>query len=176
MFHKVKLVIKLFLVLFLLSSLLWLPFTLLGSVKEAIEVGLNFALIILLLVSFHLFRISKDCPDLLNEDSLFPYTKAKIVVIENVADEKLKEIVFKALQEMPAIIIFHEGGFIEAETSFSWKSFGEKMMIQIKNGQVSVNSRCKIKTTLLDYGKNYQNTMFIINNLLLQPGVKHLDS
>ena len=59
-------------------------------------------------------------------------------------------------------------GLIQATTGMSWKSIGEKINIQLsRNGnnkaEVTVSSSSKWVTTLVDYGKGYQNVTSIID-------------
>ncbi len=71
-----------------------------------------------------------------------------------------------------------EQGRIEAKTNINWKSFGEVILIQLceqTTGQVSVqiSSSPKLKMTLVDYGKGYENVKHITGFLtvpdLVQP-------
>ncbi|MFK0730372.1 MAG: hypothetical protein ACFKPT_23860 [Gloeotrichia echinulata GP01] len=49
-------------------------------------------------------------------------------------------------------------GYIKAKAGWSWKSFGEKIELQINhNGIINAQSACSVSTTLLDYGKNKEN-------------------
>jgi hypothetical protein len=69
------------------------------------------------------------------------------------------------LRDFPAHII--ENNIIEyylvAHTSAGWKSWGEEIRIDVigkdeVHTQVKITSRPSLKTTLVDYGKNYENT------------------
>ena len=61
-----------------------------------------------------------------------------------------------------------ESGSITANTSMSWKSFGEEIKIVLNKAdggktQVTVSSAPKLKITLVDYGKGHQNVTSLID-------------
>ena len=61
-------------------------------------------------------------------------------------------------------------GKIEATTGWGWKSWGEKITIEIASSEadltgVVILSRPKMQTTLTDYGKNLENVETISNFL-----------
>ena len=58
-------------------------------------------------------------------------------------------------------------GIIEIETGRSWRSFGEKIGIALHKSQdgklcVTVSSRPKVFTTVIDFSKNFENVQRII--------------
>ena len=59
---------------------------------------------------------------------------------------------------------------IRLKTNFSWKSFGEKVQIQIKKlnddlSEISIESRPVNPLTVWDYGKNQENIIYLKNLL-----------
>jgi len=61
-------------------------------------------------------------------------------------------------------------GIIEASTGISWKSWGEKILIQLaKQGddkiEVQIHSRPRWKRTIVDYGKGRENLDKIVDQL-----------
>ena len=59
---------------------------------------------------------------------------------------------------------------IRLKTNFSWKSFGEKVQIQIKKlnnelSEISIESRPINPLTIWDYGKNQENILYLKNLL-----------
>ena len=65
-----------------------------------------------------------------------------------------------------------EGGVIEGQTNWTWKSFGEKIHLTVtENGKgkvkVMVSSIPKWKPTVVDYGKGIENVDSIIKSLKL---------
>jgi hypothetical protein len=65
-------------------------------------------------------------------------------------------------------------GEIRARTPMNWKSFGEDIFIKISQSSdrqqslVTITSRPKIRTTLVDYGRDYENVNRI-SRALIQP-------
>jgi hypothetical protein len=79
------------------------------------------------------------------------------------AEELFKKCI-QVLNQMGAKITDQNkiSGEIKASTSMSWKSFGELILIRMtenKNGktEIYISSSPKLRTTLLDYGKGYEN-------------------
>jgi len=77
---------------------------------------------------------------------------AEIIDIFKEALSKLKK--YKVVKE--------EKNSITAKTGFSWKSFGEIIILSSKSMNdtesiIKISSRPSIKTTLVDYGINFQN-------------------
>lgn len=50
---------------------------------------------------------------------------------------------------------------IQGQTKRSWQSFGEQVKIVCVNNEITIESKSKIKTTLLDYGKNRSNVVLL---------------
>ena len=53
-------------------------------------------------------------------------------------------------------------GIIIAETGLSWKSFGENLLLKLKRvgskqTQIKILSKPKVRTTMIDFGKNFEN-------------------
>jgi hypothetical protein len=50
---------------------------------------------------------------------------------------------------------------VEAKTGFTWKSFGEDIVVSLERKDSStiakINSKSSVKTTMVDYGKNLEN-------------------
>lgn len=50
---------------------------------------------------------------------------------------------------------------VEAKTGFTWKSFGEDIVVSLERKDSStiarINSKSSVKTTVVDYGKNLEN-------------------
>lgn len=64
-------------------------------------------------------------------------------------------------------------GIIRARTGFSWRSFGEIITIHLRQAtdnlvEIEVNSRPSVRTTLVDYGKNWNNVKAISDFLSLR--------
>jgi len=60
---------------------------------------------------------------------------------------------------------------IEANTPWSWKSFGERLTISVKQYSdietvVEIVSRPKLGTTAVDYGKNFDNVEFVCSRVM----------
>ncbi len=58
-------------------------------------------------------------------------------------------------------------GIIEIETGRSWRSFGEKVGVKLLKSQdgkvhVTISSRPKVVTTVIDFSKNFENVQRII--------------
>ncbi len=63
-----------------------------------------------------------------------------------------------------------EIGAIRADTGMTWKSFGEKIMLTVSSADdhtctVTISSKPRIPTALMDYGKNVENMRLIIDSL-----------
>jgi hypothetical protein len=63
-----------------------------------------------------------------------------------------------------------ENGIIKAYANASWKSFGEKIQINIVKGSqgrifIEIFSKPKIALTILDYAKNFENVEWIADKL-----------
>jgi len=81
-----------------------------------------------------------------------------------------------ALQKFPARIVENNPfqNYATARTSTSWKSWGDDIRVDVvpideTNSQVKIICRPALKTTLVDYGKNYENAerlMLLINETL----------
>ena len=61
-------------------------------------------------------------------------------------------------------------GIIDAEVGRSWRSFGERMTVTLNWDQgskvfVTVSSRPKISTTMIDFSKNFENVELIIQGI-----------
>ncbi len=61
-----------------------------------------------------------------------------------------------------------EAGRIEAEAGQTWKSWGEAITAEIRQTEsggtrIAVSSRSKVKTTLIDFGKNQENIRAILS-------------
>lgn len=59
---------------------------------------------------------------------------------------------------------------ITAKTGCSWRSFGERIEMRVvrqggERTEVCVSSRPRLRTTLMDYGKNYSNVQHIVTAL-----------
>lgn len=57
---------------------------------------------------------------------------------------------------------------IQAKTRKSWKSYGEKISFSLESindhsTKATIQSKPSVSTTLIDYGKNYENVKKIIN-------------
>jgi superfamily I DNA and/or RNA helicase len=81
---------------------------------------------------------------------------------DNVYDECIKSIT--AVKKCEIESEDRKSGEIKALTSLSWKSFGENIQFKIwssENGRtrIQILSRPKLKTTLVDYGKNIENVL-----------------
>jgi hypothetical protein len=87
--------------------------------------------------------------------------------------EEISAGIDRALGDLKASILPSEPGNekILARVPWSWKSFGEVLSIEIKPGesakhQVRVSSRPRLKTTIVDYGKNAENVRLFCKNLV----------
>jgi hypothetical protein len=62
-----------------------------------------------------------------------------------------------------------KGGIIKAETKRSWRSFGEKLELNLFNahGKVTIvlTSQPRLSTTLFDFSKNLENVELIVRGL-----------
>ena len=71
--------------------------------------------------------------------------------------------IVQALQQMPKMRVGSTDpatGHIEGGTKVSWKSWGEKILIDVTEpspGQTSVTVRSQLKAQLVDWGANKQN-------------------
>ena len=85
--------------------------------------------------------------------------KFEVTMLKQDAIRKIKLV----LDEMKAKILNDDSsnGIIEAKAGFSWKSFGEIIIVRFSgnNGkmEIFVESRPALATTMVDYGKNLQN-------------------
>jgi hypothetical protein len=56
-------------------------------------------------------------------------------------------------------------GYVKAKTGFTWKSFGEEIIVVLEKSDAStiikINSKPLVKTTIVDYGKNSENVQKI---------------
>lgn len=72
----------------------------------------------------------------------------------------------KARRRAPA-----SSGVIEADVPWSWKSFGERLTVSMtptNDGLVNIDvtSRPRLRTTTVDYGKNFDNVQRVCEGLL----------
>lgn len=119
----------------------------------------------LILVSIHIFMLKKNgVQEITNENLNVNQTKSII------SDMNKTELIQK-LKKDPIIgkmkMIEIENGIL-IKTNMSWKSFGEEIKIISKsnenfNFEYQVSSCPKLKTTLIDYGKNHENITRIEN-------------
>jgi hypothetical protein len=81
----------------------------------------------------------------------------------------------KCLQALPAIKakpkkVDKESGLIIAKTKTSWKSFGERITISLhetaaETTAITIESAPTVTTTMVDYGKGYQNVETVLDQL-----------
>jgi len=79
----------------------------------------------------------------------------------------------QALQDLKTCHITKEDrrlGHLHAQTGMTWKSFGERMMLDIapannNETKITISSKPKFGGTLIDYGKNAENVQLILNAL-----------
>lgn len=87
----------------------------------------------------------------------------KIIIVDldyDNAFEKAKRIL--KMIRVKAIKDNKNEGIIVAETGLSWKSFGENLLLEFKKlndnqTQIRILSKSKIRTTMIDFGKNLEN-------------------
>ncbi len=119
----------------------------------------------LILVSSHRYRHKKNgIQEMTNDNEGVFHTK-------NVKSKINLEELFKKLKTDPIIGKMKmkeiEDG-IQLKTNISWKSWGEEIKIILKNHketdfEYQISSSPKLKTTLIDYGKNFENVTRIEN-------------
>jgi len=79
-----------------------------------------------------------------------------------------------------SVLFDPEAGVITANIPWSWRSFGEKIQVSVKEASplealVEVNSRPRWPLTLADYGRNFENVETICEHLTTPtgPGTLH---
>ncbi len=99
---------------------------------------------------------------------LSPIQKRTFVSKSN--PRRILENCILALQKFPAEIVENNSlqNYITARTSTSWKSWGDDIRIDVVpideiNSQVKIICRPALKTTFVDYGKNYENAEKLIS-------------
>ena len=119
--------------------------------------GIPMALILGLMHYFMLKRVSQNKPFDLSpvQQRTFFLRSDSSSVLENCT---------LALQKFPARIVERNSrqNYITARTSKSWKTWSDDIRIEVipideTNSQIKIVCRPTMKTTLVDYGKNYEN-------------------
>jgi len=131
--------------------------------------GIPMALILGVAHYFMVKRVAQDKPF-----DLSPIQKRTFVSKSD--SRSILENCVLALQKFPARIVENNSlqNYITACTSTSWKSWGDDIRIDVvpideTNTQIKIICRPALKTTLVDYGKNYENAeklMSLINETL----------
>jgi len=121
----------------------------------------------LILVSFHKYRLKKNGVQEITNDNI------GVNQARNLKSNLNKKNLIKKLKTDPIIgkmkMTETENGII-LKTGMTLKSWGEEIKIILKSNQENnyeylVSSRPKLKTTLVDYGKNLENINRIENAL-----------
>ncbi len=136
----------------------------LGAVQGIIQ-GSVFGLIMaLVLGTMHKIKTKNS------GDDIGPYQSKTITVSSSL--EALFDKCLSSLEQIKAqVISANKGeGVILAKTGMSWMSFGEiiKMGLVIdgeNNIKVTISSRPKLKTTLVDFGKGHQNIFSLVSTI-----------
>lgn len=106
------------------------------------------------------FRVDQDFTSIFN------------IVTEVLESRKKVEIIKKDVKR----------GVIEAEVGWSWRSFGEKITVKFLRGAgndkviVTVSSKPKIFTTMIDCSKNFENVQLIIQAVEKRLKLQAMDS
>ena len=79
--------------------------------------------------------------------------------------ETVEPVIQEAVLSVPkAKIKSTSRSSVEAKTGFSWKSFGEDIVVSLErkdsNTIARINSKSSVKTTMVDYGKNFENVQY----------------
>ena len=161
-------IIKLYLKTFLLTSIPYFALITLFSLDKISEIfmlkdisaSLFFGIFMsLVLVSFHLYKLKKDGVENITDENIGVNQTITLEtkLNKNELIQKLKldpEIGKMKMSEM-------ENGVL-LKTGITLKSWGEEIKIIIKsnkenNFEYQVSSSPKLKTTIIDYGKNLEN-------------------
>jgi hypothetical protein len=70
-----------------------------------------------------------------------------------------------AFQELGWKIKVDTYSYLEASVSLGFSSWGEKITVSIEGSLVTVISKCSLPTQCVDWGKNRQNVMTLLNTL-----------
>jgi hypothetical protein len=80
---------------------------------------------------------------------------------DHVPREKIREAFVKfgwsLVGDQPSIMI--------ARTRFSWRSWGESVSLQFRDGGADVKSECSFPSQAIDYGRNRMNVRKLIETL-----------
>ncbi|WP_299438310.1 hypothetical protein [uncultured Aquimarina sp.] len=119
----------------------------------------------LILVSFHQYRLKKNGIQEISNDNIRVNQSINLKTGLNKTDliKKLKTDPIIGKMKMKEI----ENGIL-LKSGISWKSWGEEIKIMLKSEKESdfeyiISSSPKLKTTLVDYGKNLENVYRIEN-------------
>lgn len=104
------------------------------------------------------------------EKSLNIIQNAEMLLPGNINEIFLRSLsLLEKANKFKTVKPFMENNKIEVQTGVSWQSFGEDIEIifssQEEKVKVGVTSKPRYKTTLVDYGKNYENVKFILSLL-----------
>ena len=132
-----------------------------GSVMKYLFLACFFgAAMSLTLVTYHKYRLRKDGVGDLN-DSNMKVSQSKKLVSKLSIDEIASKL--RTDSEIANMGITKADDSIIIKTGMTWRSWGEVIKITInptsyKNGsEYTIQSSPKLKTTLIDYGKNLHN-------------------
>ena len=113
----------------------------------------------LVLVSLHRYQLTRKGVDKLNDSPLSVVQKTRIQTTLSRAE------IINRLKSAPAIRrieLSEDGNSMTLHTGVSWRSWGEKILLSFhQTGPtttvVEVESNPKLRTTVVDYGKNREN-------------------
>ncbi len=159
-----KLYLKTFLLTGILFGLIMLGFDLTdgdGSrIWKLLLMAFFFGTIMsLILVSFHRYRLKKNGVQEFTDDNVGVHQK------RNLRTRLNKEEIIQRLKADPVIgkmkMTEIESGIV-LKAGMSWKSWGEEIKITLKANEATdleyqVSSSPRLKTTIVDYGKNIEN-------------------
>lgn len=119
----------------------------------------------LILVSFHKYRLKKNGIQELTDENL-GVTQTKEIKTKLGRAELIKKLKTDPIIGKMKMTETENG--IALKTGMTWKSWGEEIKIVLKSESDSdfeyqISSSPKLKTTIVDYGKNLQNLKRIEN-------------
>ena len=121
----------------------------------------------LILVSFHIYRLKKNGIQRINNENVGVNQSRSLITELNTTDiiDKLK--INPIIRKMKMTEI--KNGVL-LKSGMTWKSWGEEIKIILKSEnetdfEYQISSRPKLKTTLVDYGKNLENLILIENSI-----------
>lgn len=138
------------------------------AAKVGLTVGVGFSLLMIAYIAGMNKLFASNVRQKGYDNNPIQERKIELLTDINTARERCN-IAIQQLNLKPNSILF-EDRKITATTKFSWKSFGEIIVIEIEeieNSKISLNlkSSPRLTTTLADFGKSAENVETILNYL-----------